>query len=273
MIRIRKSRNIPSVLIQQGKKATTDFCQRYDNEAANFDSGLKKFRAKRSIYAHSLVKKQLQTEQHDKCCFCEADFTANSYGDVEHFRPKGAYQITSNGELHRPGYYWLAYDWDNLFFSCQICNQRYKKNFFPLKDEASRAKNHTAVVALEEPAIINPSLDDPDQHLQFREHILIYKTLKGENSIKGFGLNRKKIKDIRKDHFDKVELNNLYFDYDPDALTDEQKRQVSSDMKRPWRELEPIIRKARAFLAVAASNKKPFAQMVRQNFPHLPCEP
>jgi uncharacterized protein (TIGR02646 family) len=273
MIRVRKSRNVPAVLSQQGKKTAEEICQRYETESADFDSGLKKFRAKRSIYAHSLVKKQLQTEQHDKCCFCEADFTATGYGDVEHFRPKGGYQITPEGKLNRPGYYWLTYDWENLFFSCQICNQRYKKNYFPIEDEAVRAKNHVANVTLEEPAIINPSLDNPDQHLQFRGHVLTHKTLKGENSIKGFGLNRKKIKETRKDYFDKVELNNLYFDYDPDELTDEQKRQVSQDMKRPWRELEPIIRKARAFLAVAASAKKPFTLMVRQNFPHLPYEP
>lgn len=273
MIRVRKSRNIPSVLSQQGKQATEEICQRYETESAEFDSGLKKFKAKRSIYAHSLVKKQLQTEQHDKCCFCEANFTANGYGDVEHFRPKGGYQITPEGKLNRPGYYWLAYDWDNLFFSCQICNQRHKKNFFPIEDEAARARNHALDIDLEVPAIIHPSQDTPDQHLHFNRHILTFKTSKGANSIKGYGLNRKKLKEARKKHFDTVELNDLFWNYDPDALTDEQKRQVSGDMKRPWPVLEPIIRKARAFLVVAASAQKPFTQMVRQNFPHLPYEP
>ena len=42
-----------------------------------------------SVYGHKTVKKALIEAQHGKCCFCEAKVVHISYGDVEHFRPKG----------------------------------------------------------------------------------------------------------------------------------------------------------------------------------------
>jgi hypothetical protein len=44
---------------------------------------------------------------------------------VEHFRPKSVY-------------WWLAYCYDNYAFSCQLCNQKFKSDAFPLEDEGRR---------------------------------------------------------------------------------------------------------------------------------------
>lgn len=33
---------------------------------------------------------ELRQMHHGKCCFCETNIDAGSYGDVEHFRPKKA---------------------------------------------------------------------------------------------------------------------------------------------------------------------------------------
>jgi hypothetical protein len=44
--------------------------------------------------------------------------------------------------LEQPGYFWLAYVWANLFLACQLCNQSFKKNLFPLADPAKRARSH-----------------------------------------------------------------------------------------------------------------------------------
>ncbi len=65
------------------------------------------------------AKDQLILESHGKCAYCEADTTVVAHGDVEHFRPKSKY-------------WWLAYCYDNFTFSCQICNQIYKGNSFPI---------------------------------------------------------------------------------------------------------------------------------------------
>ncbi|HEY0153094.1 MAG TPA: hypothetical protein VGB92_13910 [Longimicrobium sp.] len=71
------------------------------------------------------AKKQLKAESGGKCAYCEAPTAVVAHGDVEHFRPKSVY-------------WWLAYCYDNYLFSCQICNQSFKKDEFPLEDDARR---------------------------------------------------------------------------------------------------------------------------------------
>ena len=61
----------------------------------------------------------LKEEAHGKCCYCEADTATVAHGDVEHFRPKSRY-------------WWLALCIDNYTYSCQICNQSYKGDEFPI---------------------------------------------------------------------------------------------------------------------------------------------
>jgi len=65
------------------------------------------------------AKKQLKAESHGKCAYCEAPVASVAHGDVEHFRPKSVY-------------WWLAYCYDNYLYSCQICNESYKGNEFPI---------------------------------------------------------------------------------------------------------------------------------------------
>ncbi len=82
-------------------------------------------------------KKQLKKESNGKCAYCEANTEVVAHGDVEHFRPKSMY-------------WWLAYTYDNYLYACQICNQIYKSDHFPIA--ASR---------FPEPAI-NPDTTDTE---------------------------------------------------------------------------------------------------------------
>ncbi|MGH7021671.1 MAG: hypothetical protein ACREEY_17455 [Brevundimonas sp.] len=65
------------------------------------------------------AKSQLKRESSGKCAYCEASTDTVAHGDVEHFRPKSLY-------------WWLAYCYDNYLFSCQICNQSFKGDRFPV---------------------------------------------------------------------------------------------------------------------------------------------
>jgi len=58
---------------------------------------------------------------HGKCAYCASKITSIYNGDIEHFRPKGGYGETN--PIKKPGYYWLASDWNNLLFACPFCNQ------------------------------------------------------------------------------------------------------------------------------------------------------
>ncbi len=207
MITIDKPKLAPKKLRTDGKKKTQANCTSYTQNKREYDTGQKKFDFNSNIYAHKTVKAALRKIQHDKCCFCESKVTHISYGDVEHFRPKAGVRQRPGVPLERPGYYWLAYEWSNLFFSCQLCNQRYKENLFPLIKQDDRAKSHHDVINLEKPLFINPN-EDVEKFISFREEVIfaIDDKPRGKATIKALGLDRDELNDMRKDYFDKLEL-------------------------------------------------------------------
>jgi hypothetical protein len=201
MIQVRKPAAAPAILLTRGATATQTLCKEYDSSPEDYNSGAKTFDDfDRSIYAADEVKDALRTAQHDKCAFCESKVTHISYGDVEHYRPKAGYRQRHADPLRRPGYYWLAYDWANLFFCCQLCNQRFKRNLFPLKDGRRRARPHKRTHDKEEPLFINPS-QDPAVFLEFRRHYVhaVGGCREGETTIEALGLNREELAEKRAD--------------------------------------------------------------------------
>ena len=67
--------------------------------------------------------------------------------------------------MEQPGYFWLAYVWENLFFACQLCNQTFKQNLFPLANPTKRrARSHMDDLSAEEPLLIHPA-DRGAEHL------------------------------------------------------------------------------------------------------------
>jgi len=109
------------------------------------------------------TKKTLHEYQNGKCCFCERRRDANAEADVEHFRPK----LKVTEDLNHPGYWWLAYKWSNLLFSCKACNSKYKKTHFPLVNETDRVANKDDDLLLERPMLINPSFEDPADFIDY----------------------------------------------------------------------------------------------------------
>lgn len=175
---------IPAVLTTDGVTKTARNKAEYaanQNCEFSFDS---------DIYGHNDVKAALKTIQKDTCCFCESKVTQVAYGDIEHFRPKSAFKTTKGQPLQKPGYFWLAYDWNNLLFSCQVCNTSYKGNLFPLIDETKRAHSHAFSISHEEPIIINPSMEEPSLHIDFYQEIPYGKTQRGKETIQLLGLDR-----------------------------------------------------------------------------------
>ncbi len=269
MIRVAKFANVPAKLLNKGVLATASNCLLYDANANGFNSGATTFAIEPKIYGHPSVKQQLISEQHGKCCFCEADFTANGYGDVEHFRPKARFTSTRMGKLVRPGYYWLAYEWTNLFFSCQICNQRFKKNYFPLEDESKRARNHTFDYHSESSALLHPSIDEPADHITFNRHVPVAKTNRGKLSIIGYGIDRQELSKEREAYLRNVRNNDAFAKINLAELTVNDQQQYSRLMNQPWPVLEQLILTAKAFMETVATSTQPFSAMVRANFPDL----
>jgi uncharacterized protein (TIGR02646 family) len=161
VIRIRKPPAPPAVLHDRGAAATAEVCAVVTRgERPTFD---------RTVYGAADVKQALKTAQHDKCCFCEAKLSHTHPGDVEHFRPKARAQQDERAPP-TTGYYWLAYEWDNLYLSCEECNRRHKRGLFPLTDPTTRVGSHVDAhrLADERPLFIDPGHDDPETFIEFR---------------------------------------------------------------------------------------------------------
>ena len=129
-------------------------------------SGERKLTIREHVYGASDVREGLAAAQHGKCCYCEVAIEhPDMLRHVEHWRPKGAVKQGSGQPLQYPGYYWLAYSWDNLLLSCGVCNSGYKSTGFPLSDNSSRARSHHAGIMAEEPELLKPDRDDPEPHI------------------------------------------------------------------------------------------------------------
>lgn len=180
-----------------------DFAALVDGESLKFNS---------DVYGHNQVRAALEKLFHLKCAYCETPVVAGF--DVEHFRPKGR---VADAPDH-PGYYWVAYTWENLLPSCVPCNQRRKDpptwddpstgesagklDQFPLEEGSFRASDPSHSLADERPLLLNPYLDNPAEHFtcNFFTGALLPRSnsVRAETSIKVFNLNRKRLREQRK---------------------------------------------------------------------------
>ena len=115
--------------------------------------------------------------------------------DVDHYRPKAKVEE----DTEHTGYWWLAYDWRNLLYSCRYCNQEHKKNFFPLLKGGIRARVPEDELTDERPALLNPYVDDAEKCFGYEwvrsaQHMVEVTGVdcegRGRTSIQVLGLNR-----------------------------------------------------------------------------------
>ena len=174
---------------------------------AQYNAGIRQFKFASSIYGDAAVKKKLIKIQHDKCCFCERKISAGEPGHIEHYRPKAGYKADENTPIVRPGYFWLAYEFSNLYYSCYRCNCTYKKNYFPLSDETQRAYYHVRDISREDPLILDPC-SDPSRHLIFQRENIKPKggSAYGKETIKKTGLNRKALATERREYLNTLDI-------------------------------------------------------------------
>lgn len=136
-----------------------------------------KHEADKAVYGHSQVRMALTKLFNDKCAYCETPLPEAGW-DIEHYRPKG--RVTE--APRHPGYFWLAYVWDNLLPACEFCNQKRtgaptwdhpfpepaagKFDQFPLKDENKRV-HAPGSISGEDPLLLNPCKDHPEDHFKY----------------------------------------------------------------------------------------------------------
>lgn len=167
MIQIFRANAVPTKLEGSGNAERNKICQLYDNDSLSYRSGEKRMPTPDSkIYGSTSVRKSLKKCQNNKCCYSEAKFNRDAI-HVEHYRPKAALGTKGSGKKTYPGYYWLAYEWNNLML-CKPGINSDKKDLFPLLG-GTRAVNHLSDLTLEKPLIIDPGSEDPRKHIRFHK--------------------------------------------------------------------------------------------------------
>ena len=250
MILIAKPEAAPAILLSKGKAARKKLCLSYSLHPQDYQQGNRTFTFSASIYGADTVKQALMLAQHDKCAFCESKIGTD--GDVEHFRPKAGCRQGQRQPLIKPGYYWLAYDWSNLLLACPACNQRFKRNYFPLADPNRRARSHQDDISKEDPLFINPAdLDrDPERHIAFRQEIpyAIDDNAPGKETILALGLGREILNERRRD---RLKLLATLHDL------------LAFDGIAPTPKAQQAIDRAKVLLHQAVTSSAEFASMAR----------
>ena len=192
----------PPVELSKGESLKRDYCSSFDADRKAYKNG-KDFKFNKRIYGHKNVKAKLLEAQFNKCCYCESKIRSTSSGDVEHYRPKVCSQQGRKQLKIYPGYYWLVYDWDNLFVSCEICNRSHKKNFFPLSNPDGRVRDHSGDLNKEIPLILNPGgSKNPLEHICFHNELAKGITKAGKTTVDMIGLNRHPLQESRLEKLD-----------------------------------------------------------------------
>jgi hypothetical protein len=204
MIKIEKG-DSPAELITKCTEVNTKHFEDFDKNPDDYLAGKKSFDIKG--YGLTVVKEALKERQFNKCCFSEVKFSGE-YPDIEHFRPKKRVDNYDTKEQLFPGYYWLAYEWSNLFYCKAVINTTYKRNFFPLYNELERNRTHHDTF-IEKSIFIDPSIEDPRNFIRFEmdEPVGIDKEGRGLFNIINLGLRDTSFADDRSDKLIALQLS------------------------------------------------------------------
>src|SRR5689334_19387876 len=150
-----------------------------------------RFRFDISVFAP--VWDELLKLSNNKCAYCESVLNSSNTAEVENFRPRAGARGLDKSVYAPLHYWWLAYEWDNLCMACTTCSQKYKLDFFPLENESNRSAIGAKGIDLrvELPLLIDPFLDDPEEHIEFDDEGTATELSKrGKVTIEILGLNR-----------------------------------------------------------------------------------
>ncbi len=197
MIKINKG-EAPKELLDKEQELLVTLKALYDANPTGYSSGSVKFEFT-GDYRIDAVKKALKDCQNNKCCFSEAKFDRD-YPNVEHFRPKGKVDPYPKGAPDYPGYYWLAYSWENLFFCKAAINSSDKRNYFPLELGSTRNRSHHDDFK-EKPLLIDVSKEDPRDFIRFRNDEPYGVDSRGKFNVEFFNLRHPDLAEARRERF------------------------------------------------------------------------
>jgi len=140
------------------------------NEFYNLHKNARSQRTFTEGYIPSEVSDALAELQNYKCATCETPLRRGKPGYesyLHRFRPMNYTQGFDSKDISEDHYWWLTYEWENLYLICHSC-QRFKSNVFPVNGKRAAMKTpHQEILRRENPYLIDPCNEDPSQFFDF----------------------------------------------------------------------------------------------------------
>lgn len=139
-----------------------------------------------TLLAEDDVMAALRSLFHGNCAFCGDD--ADRLVPHRLRPPQDA--VDSDGLTSRRHYFWLAYEWENLYLACVDCvNAQGAK--FPVDMQRARVGTQGGALDKERPWLLDPCRDDPERLLVYlRSGEVVSRYPRGAATIETFALNR-----------------------------------------------------------------------------------
>ncbi len=171
-----------------------------------------------------------------KCAYCESSLSFdNLHSEYDHFRPKGGARGLDK-EFSTDHYWWLTYDWNNIYLSCPHCNQ-YKSTWFPVDGKRTPLNTpYEEIISHEKALLIDPCRDKPEEHLIYNEDGEVdFLTPKGKTTIEIIKLNRLELVRARKIFI--LEIKREWEHFSKLFSVPEENMTAINEMVKSWRSI------------------------------------
>ncbi|HWN81630.1 MAG TPA: hypothetical protein VNM87_06020, partial [Candidatus Udaeobacter sp.] len=106
------------------------------------------------------VRQALRELFGDRCAFCNIGRTEENELEAHHLRPPQD-AVGADGATSRSHYWWLVYEWENLYLACAECRAAQGAKF-PVSQTRARVGARDDALDREGPLLIDPCREDPE---------------------------------------------------------------------------------------------------------------
>ena len=193
--RSRRSVRRPAVLGTPARRALDelrDFARIGRRERSQL-----RFPFEAEVLADSSVGAALSELFEQKCAYCESALAGGEL-HVDRFRPEQE-AMDLEGTVDDPDlYWWLAYEWANLYPACSGC-ARAKSTRFPVRGERAAPEARGPELEREHRLVLDPCQDEPEAELRFApDGSVAGATERGAVTIECVALNRRDLREARR---------------------------------------------------------------------------
>ena len=218
------------------------------------------------LFQHTEVMNALVALFHNKCAFCEQRFAGTLQLNVEHFRPKNG-AVGLDGKYSHDHYWWLAYEWFNIYPACADCDKS-KGPRFPVKGERAKIQASEAQIRSEDALLLDPCIDHPEDHLIFdRKGNVASSTERGRASIEIFNLNRSFL--VKRRYVHGMALLSLWNRVFSLTATEDAFKKIEKTLRAKLPRLREMLAPHQEFLAFTRQRFQEWAVGVAEKRPWL----